>query len=99
VLDGGALTIDTVEHAVRRDGLPVELTPSEYRLLIALARYPGRVYSRFELLGHLQGETAGGLERTVDAHIKNLRRKLEPDPRRPRYVETVHGAGYRLAKL
>lgn len=96
--DGGALEIDTVQHEVRRDGEPVELTPNEYRLLVTLARYPGRVYSRFELINHVQGYDFEGYERTIDAHVKNLRRKIEPDPKHPRYVETVFGVGYRLAK-
>ena len=97
--DEGALVIDTVQHEVRRDGDTVELTPNEYRLLVTLARYPGRVYSRFELINHVQGYDFEGYERTIDAHVKNLRKKIEPDPRHPRYVETVFGVGYRLAKL
>ena len=96
--DGGALEIDTVQHEVRRDGEPVELTPNEYRLLVTLSRYPGRVYSRFELINHVQGYDFEGYERTIDAHVKNLRKKIEPDPKHPRYVETVFGTGYRLAK-
>lgn len=96
--DEGALEIDTVEHEVRRDGGPVDLTPNEYRLLVTLARYPGRVYSRFELINHVQGYDFEGYERTIDAHVKNLRKKIEPDPKQPRYVETVFGVGYRLAK-
>ena len=96
--DDGALEIDTVQHEVRRDGEMVELTPNEYKLLVTLARYPGRVYSRFELINHVQGYEYEGYERTIDAHVKNLRKKVEPDPRHPRYVETVFGVGYRLAK-
>ena len=96
--DGGALEIDTVQHEVRRDGEAVELTPNEYKLLQTLARYPGRVYSRFELINHVQGYDYEGYERTIDAHVKNLRKKIEPDPKHPRYVETVFGAGYRLRK-
>lgn len=96
--DEGNLEIDTVQHEVRRDGEPVELTPNEYKLLTTLARYPGRVYSRFELINHVQGYDYEGYERTIDAHVKNLRKKIEPDPRHPRYVETVFGVGYRLAK-
>ena len=96
--DGGALEIDTVQHEVRRDGEPVELTPNEYKLLVTLARYPSRVYSRFELIHHVQGYEYEGYERTIDAHVKNLRKKIEPDPKHPRYVETVFGVGYRLAK-
>lgn len=96
--DDGALEIDTVQHEVRREGEPVELTPNEYKLLQTLARYPGRVYSRFELINHVQGYEYEGYERTIDAHVKNLRKKIEPDPKHPRYVETVFGAGYRLRK-
>ncbi len=96
--DGGSLEIDTVQHEVRRDGAGVELTPNEYRLLVTLARYPGRVYSRFELISHVQGYDYDGYERTIDAHVKNLRKKIERDPKHPHYVETVFGVGYRLAK-
>ena len=97
-LDGGALEIDTVRHEVRKAGEPVELTPNEYKLLQTLARYPGRAYSRFELINHVQGYEYEGYERTIDAHVKNLRKKIETDPKQPRYVETVFGVGYRLAK-
>ena len=93
------LQIDTVQHVVRRDGEPVDLTPNEYKLLTALARYPGRVYSRFELTNRVQGYDYDGYERTIDAHVKNLRKKIEPDLAHPRYVQTVTGVGYRLAKL
>jgi len=96
--DDGALEIDTVQHEVRRAGEAVELTPNEYRLLVTLARYPGRVYSRFELINHVQGYDFEGYERTIDAHVENLRKKIEPNPKNPRYVETVFGVGYRLAK-
>jgi DNA-binding response OmpR family regulator len=96
--DQARLTIDTVQHEVRRDGEPVELTPNEYKLLTTLAHYPGRVYSRFELISHVQGYGYEGYERTIDAHVKNLRKKIEPDPRHPRYVQTVFGVGYRLAR-
>ena len=96
--DDGALEIDTVAHEVRRDGAPVELTPNEYKLLQTLARYPSRVYSRSELIHHVQGYEYEGYERTIDAHVKNLRKKIEPDPKHPRYVETVFGTGYRFAK-
>jgi DNA-binding response OmpR family regulator len=97
-LDDGALEIDTVQHEVRRHGEPVELTPNEYKLLQTLARYPGRAYSRFELINHVQGYEYEGYERTIDAHVKNLRKKIEDDPKEPRYVETVFGVGYRLAR-
>jgi DNA-binding response OmpR family regulator len=96
--DEGALEIDTVQHEVRVRGEAVELTPNEYKLLVTLARYPGRVYSRFELITHVQGYDYEGYERTIDAHVKNLRKKIELDPKAPRYIETVFGVGYRLTK-
>jgi DNA-binding response OmpR family regulator len=97
-LAGGRLEIDTVQHVVKRDGAAVELTPNEYKLLVTLARYPGRAYSRFELINRVQGYDYEGYERTIDVHVKNLRKKIEPDPAHPRYVETVMGVGYKLAK-
>ena len=94
--DDGHLVIDNTRHEVLVDGEPVELTATEYKLLSALAQYPGKVYSRLELVNRVQGHDFEGYERTIDAHVKNLRHKIEPDPRHPRYVETVHGVGYRL---
>ncbi len=94
--DGDKLRIDTVRHEVYVRGAKASLTPSEYRLLAALAQYPQRVYSRFELINRIQGYDFEGYERTIDAHVKNLRKKIEDDSRVPRYVETVHGVGYRL---
>ncbi len=96
--DNGTLEIDTVSHEVRHLGNPVDLTPNEYMLLLTLARYPGRVYSRFELINHVQGYDYDGYDRTIDAHVKNLRKKIESDSRHPRYIETVFGAGYRMRK-
>jgi len=97
--DGGRLEIDSVEHVVKRDGMAVDLTPHEYKLLTTLARYPGRAYSRFELINRVQGDDFERDERTIDVHVKNLRKKIEPDAAHPRYIETVSGVGYRLAKL
>src|SRR3954471_10199319 len=96
--DGGRLLLDPERHQAVVDGQSVELTPSEFKLLLALARSPGRVFSRFELIHRVQGHDYDGYERTIDAHVKNLRRKIEPDAARPRYVQTVHGVGYRLAE-
>jgi two-component system, OmpR family, response regulator RegX3 len=96
--DGGRLCLDPERHRAVVDGHPIELTPSEFKLLLALARSPGRVFSRFELVNRVQGHDYDGYERTIDAHVKNLRRKIEPDAARPRYVQTVHGVGYRLAE-
>jgi DNA-binding response OmpR family regulator len=95
-LDDGSLVLDTDRHEVTLAGERVELTASEFRLLVALARHPGRVYSRTELVERLPGHESGGYERTIDAHVKNLRRKLGDEPRNPRYVVTVHGVGYKL---
>jgi DNA-binding response OmpR family regulator len=97
-LDGGRLKVDVERHQAVVDGAAVDLTPCEYRLLLALAQMPGRVYSRFELINRVQGYDYEGYERTIDAHVKNLRRKIEPDPGGMRYIETVHGVGYRLAE-
>ena len=94
--DEGRLRIDELRHEVSLDGDVIDLTPTEFKLLSTLASYPGRVYSRFELINRVQGTDFEGYERTIDAHVKNLRHKLEPDPGTPRYVQTVHGIGYRL---
>lgn len=94
--DGGRLEIDTVRREVRIGGHEVELSPSEYLLLTSLARFPGRVYSRSELIGLVRGDDSATVERTIDAHIKNLRKKIEPDPAEPRCIKTVHGIGYRM---
>jgi len=75
----------------------VELTPSEFDLLVTLIAEPGRAFSRAELLERLQGDSYEGYERTIDVHIRNLRGKIEPEPRQPRYVETVYGFGYRFS--
>lgn len=94
--DDGELRIDTVRHEVYVHGTKASLTPSEYKLLAALAQYPQRVYSRFELINRIQGHDFDGFERIIDVHVKNLRKKIEADPHTPRYIETVHGIGYRL---
>lgn len=97
-IEEGDLEIDLESHNVRRAGEPLDLTPTEFNLLAAMASQPGRVFSRLQLLESAQGQAYEGYERTVDAHIKNLRAKLEPDPRQPRYIETVFGVGYRFHK-
>ena len=93
---GGELTIDDDRHAVSVRGQPVELTPTEWGLLSSLASVPGRVYSRYELINRVRGYEFEGYERTVDSHVKNLRRKVEREPHDPQIVETVLGVGYRL---
>jgi DNA-binding response OmpR family regulator len=79
------------------DGRAVELTPTEFTLLTALARQPGRIFTRSQLLDAVHGVAFESYERAIDTHIKNIRRKLEPDPRRPTHVLTVYGVGYRFA--
>jgi DNA-binding response OmpR family regulator len=78
-------------------GRPVDLTPTEFALVATLARQPGRVFTRSQLLDAIHGVAFEAYERAIDGHVKNLRRKLEPDPAHPRYLLTVHGAGYRFA--
>jgi DNA-binding response OmpR family regulator len=92
------LEIDAERHTVRRSGEGVSLTPTEFKLLLTLASSPGRAFTRLQLIDQVQGYAFEGYERTVDAHVKNLRQKLEADPRHPRYVLTVHGVGYRFAE-
>lgn len=92
------LEIDPVSHIVTRGGEELELTPTEFNLLETLAGQPGRTFTRLQLLESSQGTAYEGYERSIDAHIKNLRSKVEPDPRQPRYVETVFGVGYRFKK-
>jgi two-component system alkaline phosphatase synthesis response regulator PhoP len=93
------LEIDPSQHTVLRDGQPIELTPTEFDLLMTLAQSPRRVFSRLQLLEKTQGTTYEGYERTIDAHIKNLRLKLEPDPRNPVLIHTVFGVGYKYEEL
>jgi DNA-binding response OmpR family regulator len=99
ILRAGDLVLDVPRMRVTAGGRPVELSPSEFQLLTALARHPGRVFTRSQLLDALHGVAFESYERAIDAHVKNLRRKLEPDPRRPRYILTVYGVGYRLADV
>jgi two-component system, OmpR family, alkaline phosphatase synthesis response regulator PhoP len=97
VIRVGDLEIDKGKMRVSRDGTAVELTPTEFDLLATLAREPGRVFTRSQLLDAIHGVAIETYERAIDAHVKNLRRKLEPTPGTPRYVLTVHGVGYRFA--
>jgi DNA-binding response OmpR family regulator len=92
------LTIDMEKHEVKCGDRLLELTPTEFELLRVLAETPGRVYSRMQLLDKVQGSAYEGYERVIDSHIKNLRKKMEPDPERPKYVVTVRGVGYKLGE-
>jgi two-component system alkaline phosphatase synthesis response regulator PhoP len=93
----GELLIDVPRLRVEVDGRAVPLTASEFELLTTMARQPGRVFTRAQLLDAIRGQAIESYERAIDAHVKNIRRKLESDPRRPRYLLTVYGVGYRLA--
>jgi two-component system alkaline phosphatase synthesis response regulator PhoP len=98
LLRAGDLVLDTARMQLSRGGSPVELTPTEFQLLAALARQPGRVFTRAQLLDALHGVAFESFERAIDAHIKNIRRKVEPDPRSPRYILSIYGVGYKLAE-
>ena len=93
---GGALVIDEPRRTVTLRGTSAQLTPTEWGILVTLATVPGRVYSRFELINKVRGYEFEGYERTIDSHVKNLRRKIEDDPASPRIILTVLGGGYRL---
>jgi DNA-binding response OmpR family regulator len=97
VIRAGDLTMDVPRMRTELGGRSIDLTPTEFTLLAALARQPGRIFTRSQLLDAVHGVAFESYERAIDTHIKNLRRKLEPDPRRPAHVLTVYGVGYRLA--
>ncbi|RWZ54641.1 response regulator transcription factor [Halobacillus fulvus] len=93
----GELEIDQIGQRVMKHGIPLSLTPIEYRLLVTLAKHPGRTHSREGLVGSVIGVDFHGDERTIDQHIKNLRHKIEPDPSAPTYIKTVYGTGYKFS--
>ncbi|HWR09687.1 response regulator transcription factor [Sporomusa sp.] len=95
----GDVVIDLEQYQVTKGGQPVELTPTEFKMLELLAANPGRVFSRLQIVEQAQGYSFDGYERTIDAHIKNLRRKIEDNPREPVYIQTVYGVGYRMAGI
>jgi len=97
VVTAGDLRLDVPRMRVERAGSPIEMTATEFQLLETLARQPGRVFTRSQLLDAIHGIAFESYERAIDAHIKNIRRKLEPEPHSPRYILTVYGVGYRLA--
>jgi len=96
-ISAGDVTIDIPKMRVEVAGNIVDLTTSEFELLVTLARHPGRIYTRAQLLELIKGISFESYERSVDAHIKNIRKKIEPDPRRPQYVLTVYGVGYKFS--
>lgn len=99
LLQIGNLEIDLTGHRVTQDGEPLHLTPNEFKLLAALARHPGQTFTRAQLLDRLHGVAYEGFDRSIDAHIKNLRRKMERDPAEPQLILTVYGIGYKFADL
>jgi DNA-binding response OmpR family regulator len=97
-LRSGRVTLDRSRHEARLDDRPLRLTPKEFRLLETLMSEPGRAFSRLDLLERVFGFDYAGLERTVDVHIMNLRRKIEADPAHPAYLQTVYGVGYKFVE-
>jgi two-component system response regulator RegX3 len=95
-MEYGGLVVDLRAHRVQLDGVDLDLTASEFKLLVTLARYPGRVYPRMELVEKVLGYDFEGYERAIDSHVKNLRAKLNDDPKEPRFIQTVTGVGYRF---
>jgi len=95
-IERAGLVIDLAGHRAELDGQPVHLTPNEFRLLVKLAQHPGQTLTREQLLDDLHGAAYTHFDRSVDSHIKNLRRKLETDPAKPRFIETVYGVGYKF---
>ena len=94
----GDIEIDLKTRELKVAERNIELTPTEFDLLAYLARHPGQVFTRLQLLREVQGYTYDSFARTIDTHVKNLRRKIEEDPKSPRYILTVHGVGYRFAR-
>jgi len=95
-VETGLIEIDVNAHTVKKAGRHIELTPSEFEILLLLARNPGRVFTRFQLLEAIQGQSYEGYERTIDAHIKNLRSKIEDNAKNPVLIKTVFGIGYKF---
>jgi two-component system alkaline phosphatase synthesis response regulator PhoP len=96
LIRAGNLEIDVHGHRVNRDGEPVHLTRTEFDLLLTLAQHPGQTFTREKLLDRLHGIAYDGYDRSIDAHVKNLRQKIEPDPSEPRFILTVYAVGYRF---
>ena len=98
-IEHGELTLNFLKHEAFLAGKPLNLTPVEFKLLGVLVKEPGRVFSRSQIIEKALGYDFDGFDRTIDVHILNLRRKIEPDPRHPRYIKTVYGAGYKLLEV
>jgi two-component system alkaline phosphatase synthesis response regulator PhoP len=98
IIRAGDVTIDKGRMQATVANRAIDLTPTEFELLATLARQPGRVFTRAQLLDAIRGVQVESFDRAIDAHVKNVRRKLEPDPRNPRYLVTVHGVGYKFTE-
>jgi len=98
VVRAGDVVLEQSKMRARVAGRAIDLTPTEFELLATLARQPGRVFTRAQLLDAIRGVAVESFDRAIDAHVKNVRRKIEPDPHAPRYVLTVHGVGYKFAE-
>ena len=98
-LSAGGLRLDPEQHVATRDGAPLDLTPTEFALLRVLMEQPGQAFTRLQLIEQALGYSYDGFERAIDSHIKNLRKKIEPDPAHPTYLHTVFGVGYRLQAI
>jgi DNA-binding response OmpR family regulator len=94
--DGGVLVLDGLRREVRKNGAVLPLTPNEYKIAMTLAKYPTRAFTREELIHFAFGDDYPAFDRAIDSHVKNLRQKIEDEPKRPRYIRTVHGVGYRF---
>lgn len=94
--NNGELVIDILKYEVKRFGKKVNLTPNEFKLLLTMVKYPDKTFTREELIRIGLGEDFNGYDRTIDTHIKNIRQKIEPDPKNPKYILTIHGIGYRF---
>ena len=92
----GDLVIDGLRHEVRKGGQQVQLTPNEYKIIMTMAKYPTKAFTREELIELALGEGFDGFDRVIDTHIKNIRQKLGEDSKTPRYIQTVHGTGYKF---
>ena len=99
IIRAGHIVVDTSTRVVKVDGISVDLTPSEFEILVTMMNAVGRVFSRSELLDHLRQDAFERVERTIDVHIRNLRAKIETDPANPSYILTVFGVGYRFAEV
>ena len=95
----GQLTVNFIRHEASLDEKPLNLTEVEFKILGVFVKEPGKVFSRAELIDKALGYSFEGFDRTIDVHILNLRRKLEPDPSHPKYIKTVYGAGYKFSEV